>query len=64
MAERERGVVVRPVTGLRVREWRGLTDDEVVEDILSDLSSTDRERDLALRLLRVLEELDNQGTDA
>lgn len=42
-------------TGLRVLAWRHLYHIEVVEIVLNDLSAPDRERDLALRLLEVLE---------
>lgn len=55
------GTVVRPHTGLRVPEWRGHTDLEVVEAVLSDLESTDRERDLAQRLLLVLDHIGETG---
>ena len=51
------GSVVRPHTGLRVPEWKGHTDLEVVEAVLSDLGSSDRERDLAQRLLLVLDQI-------
>lgn len=43
------------LTGLPFRPWTPLKDIEVVEDVLNDMRSNDRERDLALRLLDVLE---------
>ena len=42
-------------TGLPFRRWTPMTDMEVVEDVLNDMQSNDRERDLALRLLNLLE---------
>lgn len=50
------GTVVRTHTGLRVPEWRGKTDAEVVNLVLADLRSSDRERDLAQRLLLLLDQ--------
>lgn len=43
------------LTGLPFRPWTQLKDIEVVEDVLNDMRSNDRERDLALRLLDLLE---------
>ncbi len=39
------------LTGLPFRRWSPMKDIEVVEDVLNDMRSNDRERDLALRLL-------------
>lgn len=43
------------LTGMPYRPWRPMKDIEVVEDVLNDLRSNDRERELALRLLNLIE---------
>ena len=45
------------LTGLPFRPWKHLKNDEVVEDVLNDLRSNDRERDLALRLMEIVDEI-------
>lgn len=43
------------LTGLPFRRWSPMKDIEVIEDVLNDLRSNDRERDLALRMLNLIE---------
>ena len=43
------------MTGMPFKPWQNMTNDEVVADVLNDLRANDRERDLALRLLDMLE---------